>query len=143
MSARLELDYGSIEELEEKISQLPGNVEEVINTYLHNIGVEKTEQKITPLIPVSDRRGRGMKRHARHSNWSKADKENLGFTVKARGGAANKRGSFGYLVFPDQGRGIRNPVAQEFMERGLDQSVSPIVEDLLEEITIKMEEGLR
>ena len=28
---------------------------------------------------------------------------NLGFRILARGGATNKKGSFGYLVFPNEG----------------------------------------
>ncbi|WP_088033535.1 hypothetical protein [Evansella clarkii] len=140
MTARLELDYTSVEELEEKFKQLPDNVEIVINNYLHRQGIDITTRHITSELPVS--KPRKPKRHAKFSRWSKDEKDNLSFVINTRGGAANRRGSFGYLVFPNEGRGPRNPLEQRFMEEGLDSSTPEIIEDLLEEVITKIEEGL-
>lgn len=138
MTATFQIDYSEFEALEEKIRQLPEHTEELINSYLHKKGVEMTRDNITDHMPVSNRN----KTHAKHSSWSRKETENLGFTIKAKGGAANRPGSFGYLVFPNEGRGPRNPVEQRFFERGLDDSTPEILEDLLEEVTNKIQEVL-
>lgn len=133
-----QIDYSDIEILEEKIRSLPKYAEQVINNYLHQKGVSKTTDNITKHMPISKKH----KIHAKHTNWSRKETENLGFVVKAKGGAANRPGSFGYLVFPNEGRGPRNPVEQRFFEQGLHETTPAILEDLLEEITIKTQEVL-
>lgn len=138
MTETFQIDYSHIEELELKISQLPENTEKVINDYLHKKGVDTTTQNITHHMPVSSKN----KIHAKHVRWSRKETENLGFVVKAKGGAANRPGSFGYLVFPNEGRGPRNPEEQLFFQRGLHDSTPKILEDLLEEVTNKIQEVL-
>ncbi|GAF63646.1 hypothetical protein BTS2_0537 [Bacillus sp. TS-2] len=140
---KFEIDFSEIELLEEKFSRLPDNVEQTVNTYLHKEGVEHTTKDITAIIPVSRPTKRGkLKSHAKFSKWSTDEKENLGFSVKSRGGAANRPGSYSYLVFPNEGRGPRNHRAQEFMERGLDRSTPRIINGLNDEIDKKIEEVL-
>lgn len=138
MQAKWEIDYAEFEALEEKLRELPAQTEETINRYLHKKGVNITKQNITSHIPVSKRH----KTHAKHSSWSRKQTENLGFVVKAKGGAANRPGSFGYLVFPNEGRGPRNPREQRFFEEGLHESTPSILDDLLEEVTNKIQEVL-
>lgn len=131
MSVRYEFDFEEVVKLEEKMARLPNKMEDVINNTLHGDGIERATKDITHLIPVSKpRKSRLLKRHARMSNWSKSEKDNLAFTVKSYGGAAKNRGSFGYLVFPNEGRGRSNPIEQRFMERGL-ESASPKILDRL------------
>lgn len=117
---------------------LPDKMERQVNDVLHLDGVEYSTEEITNLIPVSKRK----KKHAKTSNWSKSDEFNLGFTVKSRGGAANKKGSFGYLIFPDEGRGSKNPIAHKFMEKGLDKSIPRVLEKMHVSIDRLIEEEL-
>lgn len=143
MSARFELNYEQIGELEQKLARLPGKVEEAINDVLHTDGIEIATEEITKLLPVSRARNRiREKQHAKTSKWSKNEKENLGFTIKSKGGAANKKGSFGYLAFPNEGRGAHNPVEQRFMERGLEKATPRIMERLNGKIDQILEEEL-
>ncbi|MGG3808569.1 hypothetical protein [Geobacillus thermodenitrificans] len=123
------------------MAKLPDRMERATNDVLHTDGIRIATEEITKLIPVSTRKGKiRNKKHARHSNWSKSEKINLGFVIKARGGAANKKGSFGYLVFPNEGRGAHNPVEQRFMERGLEAATPRILAKLHEKIDQILEE---
>jgi hypothetical protein len=141
LSVKFELDYKAIEHLEMKMAKLPGKMESATNDVLHTDGIQIATEEITKLIPVSTRKGKiRNKKHAKHSNWSKSEKINLGFVIKARGGAANKKGSFGYLVFPNEGRGAHNPVEQRFMERGLEVATPKILAKLHEKIDQILEE---
>ncbi|UYL94162.1 putative tail component [Geobacillus phage vB_GthS_PK5.2] len=141
MGVKFELDYEAIKRLEMKMAKLPDRMERATNDVLHTDGIRIATEEITKLIPVSTRKGKiRNKKHARHSNWSKSEKINLGFVIKARGGAANKKGSFGYLVFPNEGRGAHNPVEQRFMERGLEAATPRILAKLHEKIDQILEE---
>jgi hypothetical protein len=143
LSVKFELDYKAIERLEMKIAKLPNRMEQEINDVLHTDGVKIATEEITKLIPVSTRNGKiRNKQHAKHSRWSRSEHHNLGFTIKARGGAANKRGSFGYLVFPNEGRGAHNPVEQRFMEKGLEVATPKILSKLHEQIDKVLKEEL-
>lgn len=141
MGVKFELDYEAIKRLEMKMAKLPDRMERATNDVLHADGIRIATEEITKLIPVSTRKGKiRNKKHARHSNWSKSEKINLGFVIKARGGAANKKGSFGYLVFPNEGRGAHNPIEQRFMERGLEAATPKILAKLHEKIDQILEE---
>lgn len=129
-----ELDYQQLQEFENRIRELPNHAERAINETLHTEGIELIERNVTRLIPESRRnkntpwyRQHGSVKHAKDGNWSINKKENLGFLIKSKGGAANKRGSFGYLVFPDEGRG---QTEQNFTERATDIAVPQIVNKL-------------
>ncbi|HHL0974591.1 TPA: hypothetical protein ACQUHP_006388 [Bacillus cereus] len=138
-----DLDYTAIEKLEEKMRLLPGKMEPVINRILHTEGVQIATEEITKLIPVSRSKWSVQNKiHAKHSNWSKSEEMNLGFKVKARGGAANKKGSFGYLVFPNEGRGSHNLLEQRFAERGIQNAKPKILEKLHKGIDQVVEEEL-
>lgn len=128
MAARFEIDYREIQALEESIKLIPGEAEKLINEVLHIEGVRIVTEHITNLIPKSNKH----KNHAQESKWSKSRTENLEFTVLTKGGAASNKGSFGYLVFPDEGRGRSNPKEQDFMQSGLD-AATPIIIDIMHE----------
>ncbi|MYL50254.1 hypothetical protein GLV98_12220 [Halobacillus litoralis] len=136
MSVRYELDYSEVEKLEEKFQAVPENIEAIINGVLHKDGTKVTTAAITDEMPVSNR----TKKHAKYSKWSRASKQNLGFTIKTKGGASKKSGSFGYLVFPNEGRGPHNPLEQRFMEEGLEKSTPEVLHLLNERIDQYLEE---
>ena len=116
------------EELTQAMERVPDRAEEEINKVLHGEGSKLVMQNIINFMPVS----KGGGRHAKSSDPLKVEELNLGFTTYAKGGAANARGSFGYLIFPNDGRGPRNPVAQNFFEKGLEASEPKIMEMLLD-----------
>ncbi len=123
--------------------RLPGRMEQVINGVLHSEGIEIATEEITKLIPVSKWYNQVRnKKHAKTNNWSRSEVGNLEFTIKAKGGAANKPGSFGYLVFPNEGRGSSNPLEQRFAERGLQKATPRIFEALNRNIDKVLEEEL-
>jgi hypothetical protein len=132
------LDYEDVSKLEEKFKKLPGRVEHLINSYLHTQGAEKVARDVTAFIRVSKK----SKRHAKHHKWWKVRPHNLGFEIVAKGGAAKNKGSYGYLIFPNEGRGPRNPLEQRFFERGLEKATPRILEDLNRLIDKKIEEEL-
>ncbi len=136
MSVKYEVDYSEVKKLQEKFKKIPDEVEKIINDFLHKTGVEIATRDITQFIPVSSEE----KIHAKTSKWSKSENHNLGFTIKAKGGAASNKGSFGYLVFPNEGRGPHNPFEQRFMERGMKKATSTIIEILNEKIDQKIKE---
>lgn len=103
------------------------NLEKNINEYLYVKGSQKIVEAIISFMPISKRK----KKHARDLNPLKVDKFNLGIDVYAKGGAANKKRSFGYLVFPNEGRGAHNPIAQEFFQRGLKSKEEVLFNDIL------------
>lgn len=136
-----EVDYAAIEKLEEKMRMLPNKMEPVVNNVLHTDGIQIATEEITKLIRVSRSKWSVRnKTHAKNSNWSKSEEMNLGFKVKARGGAASKKGSFGYLVFPNEGRGSHNPLEQRFAERGLMNAKPKIINRLHEGVDKVLEE---
>lgn len=123
---RVQIDYRKSEELIKLLEKTSKNIENNLNEYLHSKGAKTVIESIIGFMPRSNR----QKKHAKDSNPLKFDKFNLGFGVYARGGAANKKGSFGYLVFPDQGRGPHNFIAQEFFGRGLESKEEKLFDDL-------------
>jgi hypothetical protein len=138
MSVKYEFDYQEVDKLEKKIKRIPGNIENIINSYLHHDGAKIVVDEITEEMPMSKVRN---KRHAKTSRWSRVEKDNLGFTVKPKGGAANRPFSFGYLVFPNEGRGPHNPLEQRFMEEGLEKATPRIIQDIHELLDTKLKEA--
>lgn len=135
----INVDFGEVEILEEKLSRLGEDAETTVNEILHGMGVETVTKDVTNLLPVSSRN----KKHAKFSKPFTHDPQNLGFIFKTRGGAAKNKTSFGYLIFPDEGRGPRNRVEQDFTGRGINKAKPKILTELTEVITRKLQEELR
>lgn len=146
MAVRFEVDYASIQKLSDAIMRLPNKAEKVINKTLVEQSSKTIAEGITPLIPISRNRdgsGTRSKIHARNILWyDKEQKESLSITVKTKGGAANKRGSFGYLVFPNEGRGKYQPRELEFMERGQDKATPEVINDIENNLIKTIEEEI-
>lgn len=147
MAVSFEVDSLAIQRLSEAIERLPNKAESVINNTLKTKVSARITDRITPLIPISrERHGGGTrnKKHARNVKWStKEQKENLSITVKSKGGAANKVGSFGYLVFPNEGRGKYNTRSIEFMETGLKLSTPDGIADIETDLIKTIQEELQ
>lgn len=137
-AAKFDLEFKEVEQLERNIEKLPNVAEKVINEVLERQGSRLVVEGITGFIKTGARGGP----HANSTKWDKVKKFNLGFDVVAKGGAASNRGSFGYLVFPNEGRGPRNHQEQRFMERGLEKSTPRVVEALNIDLEKKIQEVL-
>lgn len=124
---KYELDHEQSLKLFEAMSKIPKLSEELANKVLHGDGSRLMMQKIIDFIPVS----KVDKKHAKSSKPLKDMLINLGFEITTKGGAAKNKGSFGYLVFPNEGRGRSNPIEQRFFEKGMEQSNPEIFELLL------------
>ncbi|WP_241559391.1 hypothetical protein [Lysinibacillus halotolerans] len=139
MSIKYEFDYREFKEIAEKMKNFGRSMEREINTILKKDGEEILAPEITQLIKTSDKE-KGV--HANRTKWYKAEFGNLEITIKAKGGAANKPGSFGYLVFPDEGRGPSNHVAQKFFERGVNKGLPKLTDITQNKLIDKLEEVL-
>lgn len=136
--SRAMIVFDNLTALEERIKQFPNRAEGAINKVLHNDGVKIVTQEMTNLIPVS----RENKKHAKQSKWYTHETGNLEFVVKTKGRAANKPGSYGYLVFPDEGRGPSNPWEQNFSGRSLQKSTPKVLQKIHGALDKLLEEGL-
>lgn len=147
MAVNFEVDSLAITRLSEAIKALPNKAEKVINKTLVDKGSKSIAERITPLIPISrERDGNGIraKEHAKTIKWSATEqKENLSVTVKTKGGAANKKGSFGYLVFPNEGRGKYNTRSIEFMEAGRNLAIPKVIDDLEQQLILTIQEEIQ
>jgi hypothetical protein len=144
MSVDYKIDYSEFERLSESIKMLGDKSEKTMNNSLEKNAEKIIVPKITNLIPVSSWKNSRLanKVHAKQTKWHKVEKGNLEVTIKSKGGAANKRGSFGYLVFPNEGRGSSNPVEQQFMEKGLEQGTPELVDHIQDDLLKVLEEEL-
>lgn len=125
-----QLDDDQTKRLEEAMAKIGSESEDLVNKVLKTKGTKLMMQKIIEFMPQSSLNTR----HAKQSNPLRNKMMNLGFETKSKGGAANKAGSFGYLVFPNEGRGPRNHVAQRFVERGAETANELILQELIDAI---------
>lgn len=138
MANKATLDFSGSTRLLEAMKKVPEVSERVVNDVLKSRGTKEVMQAIIGFMPVSKR----DKKHAKFSNPLKEVMFNLGFDIVAKGGAAKNKGSFGYLVFPNEGRGPHNPVAQAFFERGLESREDIILDYVIDELVRAQEELL-
>ena len=126
-----EIEFKDIEELEKKLTQIPGESERTLNDVIHGKGVSITEVNVRAHIPISTWRGDWhngevrQKDHARNQSFpTVAEEINLGFIMRPRP-------KYRYLVFPDLGVGtsITNE-PQDFMAGGLAISAPKITEEM-------------
>lgn len=128
------LDLSKSKLIESEMAKVPERSEEAVNNVLKTVGVKEAIQDIIKFIPVSDRN----KKHAKNSNPLKSTMQNLGFKITPKGGATRKNG-FGYLVFPNDGLGKNNPIAQKFFETGGDVASNVIFDAVMKALGEAME----
>ena len=119
-----------IERLKEMISQLGDTAEQSVNDAIHGEGAKIATTDITKFIPVGARKNK----HARFSEPFKTLELNLGIEITTMGG---KKG-FGYLIFPDEGKGKRNRVAQDFTGKGLKIAKPKVIEEIQKQVIEKI-----
>lgn len=136
---KMTLTSDDVRALEEALSNLGDEAEYTVNSIVHEMGFETLNEEVLKRLPIG---ARPNPRHARNSKPFNKKVFNLGFEFYTKGGAANNKSSFGYLVFPDEGRGPRNPYAQNFTEWGTMAAKPRIISELLEQISKKVQEAI-
>lgn len=138
-----DVDYSSSIELEQKLKALPGKAEYETNNYLWSNAGAILEKEVYSHMPRSQYKKYGEpKTHAKDSKSLEIIRYNLGVKVQTK--IKPKSKDFGYLIFPNEGRGIKqkNKGAQEFFDRALESKSNEIAEGLLNHLSKKIEEEI-
>lgn len=140
------LDYSEIAKLEERIKALPKKAEYEINYYLWNNAGNILQKQVYANMPRSNKDKSKVKKapkvHAKDSDSLDKETFNLGVRIQTHLKPSSK--DFGYLIFPDEGRGKhqKRKGAQEFFGRALDKRTNEIADGLLNHLDKKIEEEL-
>lgn len=119
MSVDYNIDFAAHEHLEVLFKNLIGKAEDLTNEYLDRTASKVMMDEIIGLIRIGKRGGP----HAKQSSPLRHKMINLGFIVSTKP-------KFGYLIFPDEGKGPRNPLEQMFMSKGAMKADKTIIEGL-------------
>ena len=140
------LDYSEIAKLEEKIKALPKKAEYEINNYLWNNAGNILQKQVYANMPRSNKNKSKVKKapkvHAKDVDSLDKETFNLGVRIQTHLKPSSK--DFGYLIFPDEGRGKhqKRKGAQEFFGRALDKRTNEIAKGLLSHLDKKIEEEI-
>jgi hypothetical protein len=143
---QISLDFTEIAKLEERIKALPKKAEYEINNYLWNDAGNILRKQVYANMPRSQKDKSKVKKapkvHAKDAN--SLDKETFNLGVRIQTHLKPKSKDFGYLIFPDEGRGKhqKRKGAQNFFGRALDKRTNEIAEGLLNHLDKKIEEEL-
>lgn len=143
MSDYIELDYSQSIELEQKLKALPNKAEYETNNYLWSEAGGILEKGIYNRMPRSKYKKYGKpKTHAKDSESLEIIRYNLGVKVQTKTKPRSK--DFGYLIFPNEGRGIKQKGkgAQEFFEKTLESETNKITNELIKYLDKKIKEEL-
>jgi hypothetical protein len=103
------MELSGVDELFQKLEQIPSLSESVINDRLHTFAAPLAMQTIQNRIPTSKKN----KAHARMSNALTVKHDNLQFTIRPRP-------KFNYIKYPDLGIGTsKRKEPKHFMNSGL------------------------
>ena len=144
MSDYIRLDYSKSIELENKLKALPNRAEYETNNYLWSKAGNILEKGVYERMPRSKyRHSESMpKSHAKDTESLEIIRYNLGVKIQTK--VKPKSKDFGYLIFPNEGRGIRqkNTGSQEFFEKTLESKSDEITNGLLNHLDKKIEEEI-
>lgn len=98
----------------------------------------KVKDSFRKAIPTSRADGKEVARRGfAHANSIDNSLQNvdfhMGFRVRTTGsrtGIKHKGNAYGYLIFPNEGRGNRNPVKQDFTGRAMKENEKPLLKEL-------------
>lgn len=142
---QLTLNFKDIVKFEEKIKALPKTAEYEINNFLWNNGGNILKEQVTRFMPRSNKNKAYMKNapkvHAKDVESLDKVTYNLGIKIQTHLKPRSK--DFGYLIFPDEGRGKHQHNAQEFFKRSLDAKSDEVSDKLIEHLDKKIEEELK
>ena len=141
----LTLDYKDLIKFEEKLKMLPHTAEYEVNNYLWSKAGDILEKEVYTRMPRSKyiHYSKGApKTHAKDSESLEIIRYDLGVKVQTKTKPRSK--DFGYLIFPDEGRGIRQKKkgSQEFFGKSLESKGDKISDGLIVHLNKKIEEEL-
>lgn len=146
----IELNYEYSKRLEEKLRLLPVKGEYEVNSYLWNDASQVLKKDVYKRMPISSENKVKIRRkdivprsHAKEDNDSIQEiRYNLGIKIQTR--VKPKLKDYGYLIFPNEGRGIRQRKKgkQEFFDKSLENNIEKIENGLIEHLAKKVKEEI-
>lgn len=124
MAETFDITFQGLERLGDAMEEYGQGAGQIIQGVYEDFAAKEIKTNISKVLPVSGRKFSG------HRTGAKAAGIDRVFQHRVTGLdlIVQTKGQFGYLIFPDEGRGVHNPRAQRFMQRGLDASVDAIVD---------------
>lgn len=142
----LEIDFSKVKQFQEKWNLLPKKSEYEVNNYLWNKGGNIFKQQVFRFMPRSNKDKSKVKKapkvHAKDVESLDKIPFNLGIKVQTHLKPSSK--DFGYLIFPDEGRGKhqKRKGEQAFFGRALETKTDEVANGLLNHLSNKIEEEL-
>lgn len=149
MSNQVSVNIKSVDVLYRVLKRLPEKAEYEVNNYFWNDASEKLKKGVYSRMPKSsenknqyNRRNVVPMTHAKDDESLDEVRYNLGIKIATR--VKPKSKDFGYLIFPNEGRGIRQRKkgSQEFFDKTLESNVQTLQNGLISHLTNKIEEEL-
>lgn len=140
---RFIVDVKGVEDIVKLLDMIPVTTERTIEQYLREHGVELIKSSVKGFIHPSGRDKSSYRTGPSISSTvGKPFTEQYvpaGVDIYTKGGAANSgKNSWGYLVFPDEGRGNKNKVAQDFTNKGTNKAEPDVYAGLLDAIEVML-----
>lgn len=133
---KVTLDITELEDFTSRIQEIQDPAE-LITQVFHEYGVEKVENEITKLLPMSGRHWKGKATAAKNAQPFKSVEGKAYFEVKSQG-------KYHYLYFPDDGSNTkRHRGHQEFMLHGAETAQQDIIDKIIEKMIQEIEQGAK
>lgn len=141
----LTVDYTKLVKLEEKMKLLPKTCEYETNHYIWNEAGNIFEKEIYRRMPRSVYKHyskNAPKTHAKDTESLEIIRYNLGVKIQTKLKPRSK--DFGYLIFPDEGRGIRQKKKgqQNFFGKSLESGENQVIDGLTNHLNKKIRENI-
>lgn len=141
----LSVDYKELVKLEEKMKLLPKSAEYEVNNYLWSEAGSIFEKEVYARMPRSHYKHYSKnkpKTHAKDTESLEIIRYNLGVKIQTKLKPRSK--DFGYLIFPDEGRGIRQKKKgqQNFFGKSLESKEKQVTDGLTEHLNKKIKEKI-
>ena len=138
------LDTKDLEKLQQKLLMLPKRAEYELNNFMWNNAGDVLKKKVMQNMPCSKRDKSNYKNvpktHAKDVESLDKISYNLGIKVQTK--LKPKSKDFGYLIFPDEGRGKHQKVGQNFFGKALESESEKLKKELINHLNKKIEEEL-
>nr|DAV74621.1 MAG TPA: type I neck protein [Caudoviricetes sp.] len=142
----LVIEFKNIKELEKKWKVLPQKAEYETNNYIWNKASDIYKKQIFKNMPRSNKNKTNVKNapkmHAKDTESLDKIFFNLGIKIQTH--VKPRSRDFGYLIFPDEGRGKhqKRKGAQEFFNKALESKSNEVIDGLVEHLNKKIEEEI-
>ncbi len=143
----LTIDFSKVKKFQERWNALPKKSEYEANNYLWNEGGDVFKTQVLKFMPRSNKDKSKVKKapkvHAKDVESLDKIPFNLGIKVQTKLKPSSK--DFGYLIFPDEGRGKhqKRKGEQAFFGRALETKTDEVGDGLLGHLNNKIEEELQ